>query len=86
MPEVTGDISTRAVAAAVSAHLCMNSPAPLSYHHGHHATKLSWWKWCRISEKTVNLIEPSGWIVTEDVAVRAMAAELVFQSNFSCKR
>jgi hypothetical protein len=59
---------------------------PLSYHHGHHATKFSWWKWCHISEKTENLIEPSGWIIAEDVAMRAMAVELVLLSYFLCKR
>jgi hypothetical protein len=58
----------------------------LSYHHGHHATKLLWWKWCCISERKSNLIKPSGWIVAEDVAVKAIVAELVLQSYFSCKR
>ena len=87
MPEVTYDIGIwAAAAAAVSPHLYKNSPAPLSYHHGHHATKLSWWKWCHVSETTVNLIRPSRGTVAEDVAVREMTVELVLQSYFSCKR
>ena len=86
MPEVTGDISTRAVAAVVSPHLCKNSPAPIVKSSRTPGNKIVMMEMVPYLWKTANLIEPSRWIVAEDVVVRAAVAELLLQSYFSYKR
>jgi len=86
MPEVTGNISTRAAVAAVSPQLCKNFPSLLVPSSWTPNYKIVVVEWCHISERTANLIKPSGVVVLDDVTMRAIVAELVLQSYLSCKR